>query len=411
MLGMNKDVSIVLVGIGGYGNVYLQDLMEGEPKEGVKIVGAVDPYPASCRYLEQLKELEIPIYDSLEDFYAEHKADLAIISSPIQFHSPQTCLALAHGSHVLCEKPVSATIQEVEDMIKARDKSGKFVAIGYQWSHSPVIHSLKNDINQGEFGKPKTLKTMALWARSDDYFNRASWAGKKRDARGNWILDSVANNATAHYLHNMFYVLGDETDKSAKPIEVTAELYRANPIENFDTAAIRAKTEEGIEILFLATHAVNIHPNPQFCYEFENANVVFGDPSIPESEESIVALFHDGRVKAYGNPNENVTRKMWMAIDAIRQNADIVCGLESSSSQTICINATQESMIDIIDFPSGVVKRDEERKINWVEGLEETFRTCFAQNKLPSEMDVSWAKIGETINTKGYKFFKGDGIK
>ena len=90
-------------------------------------------------------------------------------------------------------------------------------------------------------------------------------------------LDSVASNATAHYLHNMFYVLGDSVEKSAKPVKWLPS-YRANPIENFDTAAIRAKTEEGVEILFLTTHAVNIHPIPQFCYEFENARVVFGDP-------------------------------------------------------------------------------------------------------------------------------------
>ena len=38
------------------------------PKEGVRIVGAVDPYPAGCRYLDQMKQLGIPIYDTLDDF-------------------------------------------------------------------------------------------------------------------------------------------------------------------------------------------------------------------------------------------------------------------------------------------------------------------------------------------------------
>ena len=70
---MTKDISIVLVGIGGYGNTYVKDLLEGGPKEGVRIVGAVDPYPAGCRYLDQMKQLGIPIYDTLDDFYANHR--------------------------------------------------------------------------------------------------------------------------------------------------------------------------------------------------------------------------------------------------------------------------------------------------------------------------------------------------
>ena len=100
---MTKDISIVLVGIGGYGNSYVKDLLEGEPKEGVRIVGAVDPNPAGCRYLDQIKQLEIPIYESLEEFYANQRADLAIISSPSHLHAPQTILAI-NGSNV-CENP------------------------------------------------------------------------------------------------------------------------------------------------------------------------------------------------------------------------------------------------------------------------------------------------------------------
>jgi hypothetical protein len=53
------------------------------------------------------------------------------------------------------------------------------------------------------------------------------------------IFDSPANNATAHFLHNMFYLLGATRETSAAPAVVQAELYRANAIENFDTAAIR----------------------------------------------------------------------------------------------------------------------------------------------------------------------------
>ncbi|HBM81445.1 MAG TPA: gfo/Idh/MocA family oxidoreductase, partial [Clostridiaceae bacterium] len=162
-------------------------------------------------------------------------------------------------------------------------------------------------------GKLLRLKTIVLWPRDENYFRRG-WAGKKRDGRGNWILDSVANNATAHYLHNMLYVLGEEEDRSACPGSVTAELYRANKIENYDTAAIRVYTKNEAEILFIASHAVDEQIAPKFIFEFEKARVEY------ESEDGsgeIKALFNDGTVKNYGSPNEEHIIKLRTVLDCL----------------------------------------------------------------------------------------------
>jgi predicted dehydrogenase len=80
-------------------------LLEEEGKYLHKIAGVVDPYPDNCPQLNEIIKRDIPIFQTLDQFYAVSHADLAIISSPIQFHASQTCLALVHGSNVLCEKP------------------------------------------------------------------------------------------------------------------------------------------------------------------------------------------------------------------------------------------------------------------------------------------------------------------
>src|SRR5690606_17230028 len=105
------------------------------------------------------------------------------------------------------------------------------------------------------------------------YYRRSGWAGKIRDPEGRWILDSPANNAMAHDLHNMFYVLGKKTDESAVPAWVEAELYRAYPIENFDTAAVRCRTADGVDVLFYVSHVPLAEKGPVFSYEFERATV------------------------------------------------------------------------------------------------------------------------------------------
>ena len=271
---MESVVSIVLSGIGGYGNLYVDALLGNMGIKGLTFAGVVDPFPEGCRRLTELKEKGIPIFDTMDSFYKTKHADLSVISSPIHFHKDQSCLALSNGSNVLCEKPVAASVDEAKQMIQAKENSKRFLAIGYQWSYSSAILNLKKDIMVGKFGKPKILKTIVLWPRDKAYYARR-WAGKIRDEEGRLILDSVASNATAHYLHNMFFVLGEEIDKSDVPVQVKAELYRANDIENFDTTALYVKTKNEADIYYYASHAILESNGPIFEYVFGNGTVSY----------------------------------------------------------------------------------------------------------------------------------------
>ena len=148
----NKKVKVVCVGIGGYANVYWKALF-GSAANNFEIVGAVDPYAESAKDFEEIKQRGIPIYADMADFYAEHSADLAIITTPIHLHTRQMLFALEHGSNVLCEKPLSGVSADAEIIERRAAELGKFVMIGYQWSYAPAILALKADVLAGKLGK------------------------------------------------------------------------------------------------------------------------------------------------------------------------------------------------------------------------------------------------------------------
>jgi predicted dehydrogenase len=410
---MGEPVSLVIVGIGGMGAVYLQALLEKKDQGLFRIVGAVDPQPNRCPQYVEMRAMGVPCFVSLQDFYRNRKADLAILSTPIQLHMPQTTFALAKGSHVLCEKPAAGTIQEVRTAIETERASGRWVAVGYQWSFSPAVQALKEDIRSGLFGAPKRFKCLYLWPRDEGYYARNDWAGKKFDAAGAWVLDSPAQNAMAHDLHNMFYVLGKERETSARPVEVEAELYRANAIDNFDTAAARVRTEEGVEILFLVSHASDEDRGPVVRYEFEKGVV-----RCESRTSGLWAELPDGTRKNYGVPDDQPMNKLWRSIaDVGVPEARPLCGLEASASQTLCINGLQDSMPEVRDFPAELVRVAEGpgarrlavqtpgAKRRAVEGLDRALTKCYETWRLPSEMDFAWSAGGAVVDLRDYPGF------
>jgi predicted dehydrogenase len=391
---VKAPVSLVLVGIGGMGAVYVRELLDRRETGSFRIAGAADPEPERCPWLDELRSMGVPVFATLDGFYRNRTAELAVISSPIQFHADQTCLALARGSHVLCEKPVAGTIQEARRMMEAERAAGRWVSVGYQWSFSPAIQALKKDVLDGRFGAAKRLKCLYLWPRDEKYYRRNGWAGKKRDASGGWILDSPAQNAMAHDLHNMFYILGREKHTSAVPAEVEAELYRANAIENYDTAALRARTEDGVEILLYATHVSRQEKGPVFSYEFENGSVLCSSRA-----SGVRAEFAGGPRKDYGVPDAEGMTKLWEAIRNVRTGERPACGLEAAASQTLCVNGMQDSMPEIRDFPETTRHRLEEKESPriWIDGLDEALEGCFAANALPSELGFVWSARGRLV--------------
>lgn len=399
---MTKPVSIALVAVGGYGNFYVSSLLDKTDPDLFSIVGIVDPMAERSPRLAELTSLRIPIYDTLADFYAQHSADLALVSSPIHLHCQHTCAALENGSNVLCEKPLGATIQEAHRMIETRDRVGRFVGIGYQWSFSSAVQRLKRDIIAGRFGKPLRAKTIVLWPRAENYYARNNWAGAKDDGKGNWILDSPVNNATAHYLHNMLYLLGDRVDRSATPARVVAELYRANNITNYDTGVARIVTTDNVEVFYYASHAVKDSHGPEFLLEFERGQVSLGDRG-----GSIVARCHDGTEADYGNPSDAPEIKLHDAISAVRGETRIVCTPEAASAQTLAMNGMQESVPDIAVFRSEWTRAEGEpgKRLTYVDGLGETLLDCYRRHQLPSELQVDWAVAGQPVDLAGYTHF------
>lgn len=356
---------VLLVGGGGYGNIYLEELLRGVDEGRVQLAAVVETAPQGCKYLAELERLGVPVVPEMDNVLTG-KVDLAIVSTPIHFHEEHTCRALAAGVNVLCEKPLAATVEQAMRIRAAEKASDRFVAVGYQWSFAEPVMRLKRDILAGELGAALRFKALICWPRPESYFRRNVWAGQIALPNGAQVMDSPAHNAMAHYLHNMLSLAPGLR-------EVSAEVYRTNRIENYDTVALRAITSSGAEILFYASHAVETEQGPILEYEFSKAVVRLHG----QQGNRLVATFHEGGVRDYGEileyPHRDYFRKVWMSLDATQGGPEVPCTAESAIPQVICVNAIQR--------PSGEIPNLEITK----GAVQAALNDCFERSLLPAE--------------------------
>jgi predicted dehydrogenase len=395
-----KDVTVALVGLGGYGNIYAGMLLEGAEGHNVRVVAGIDPFAERTGNLGKFQQAGIPVFADLGSFFAVNTADLIIISTGIHLHTPMTILALEHGANVLCEKPVCATLEDARRMVEMEKKAGKFVAIGYQWSYAQAIQDLKKDILVGKLGQPQRFKSLVLWPRRVSYYKRNDWAGKIRTPAGEWVLDSPLHNATAHYLHNLFFLLGDALDTSASLSDLQAECYRVNQIENFDAAALRCHMAGGVEVLYYAAHCVPDEHGPWVHLQFEKAVVEFRRGEMA----GFTAVFKDGGVKEYGDPFVDESDKLWQSVDLVRRGGRPACDIRAALPQLQCIQAIHKSS-KITTLAGEWVQKDikeENDLLFYSSSLQESFLQGWSRDCLPAELgEFPWAEPGETANPGG----------
>ncbi len=370
---------VLLVGIGGYASVYVRELTMRGGAGGIEAAGVVDPFAEKSPVYEDAKRLTSVFCHSLEEFYASHAADLAVVGTPIPLHAPQAVYCMEHGSHVLLEKPVAGALEDAGRIIEAKNRTGRQVAIGFQWCSDPAMNLFRRDVQAGVFGEILSMRALVLWPRDIAYYQRTSgWAGRKYDKAGHPIFDSVLSNATAHYLENMLWVANRElTD-----IEVATA--RANPIETFDTIVLRGKLGKA-DLTYAATHAGGraIVQDPMFEYIFEKGKITFGGYRNPDDD--LIFRFSDGTVRSYGESHISnglkPMHKLWNFVDVIRNGGRPDCTLEEGMLHTRVISAVHALQPDSYVFPQDQVRLD--RGMYWVPGLCDRLIRCYEERELP----------------------------
>ena len=96
-------------------------------------------------------------FESLEDLLGSGGVDVVHVCTPNAVHAEQTLLALEHGVHVVCEKPLATTTEESARMIEALEASGKVGAVAYHVRGYPLVEHMRATVEAGELGDLRVI--------------------------------------------------------------------------------------------------------------------------------------------------------------------------------------------------------------------------------------------------------------
>ncbi|MFW5641215.1 MAG: Gfo/Idh/MocA family protein [Roseicyclus sp.] len=173
---------------------------------------------------------------------AQEDVDLIDVCLPPHLHAAIGIAALEAGKHVICEKPLACSLDDVAAMETAAAASGRMLFPVFQYRYGPAFAALDALVAGGRVGQPVVASLETHWNRGTDYYAvpwRGTWAGEA----GGAVLSHAIH---AHDLLCRYF---------GPVAAVQARLAtRVNPIETEDCAAIALTFANGA----IATSSVTL---------------------------------------------------------------------------------------------------------------------------------------------------------
>ena len=170
----------------------------------------------------------------------DDRIDLVTVATPNNTHFEITKAFLEAGFHVLCEKPMTMTVEEGEEIVRVAEASGKVCAVNYCYSAYPMVRQMKAMVASGELGRIRTVVTNfshGHHAAGDDAENpRVRW---RYDPKQAGVSGQMAD-CGIHALHLASFILGDEVRELSADFASTVE---GRVLE--DDAMVNFRTEGG----------------------------------------------------------------------------------------------------------------------------------------------------------------------
>jgi predicted dehydrogenase len=203
-----------------------------------RLIGAFDLDPAKAQAITA--RFGGRVFSSFDQLLSDPEIDALHILTPVEHHVPHAVAALRAGKHVLVEKPVAASHEELQQLKQAASAAGRVCMPAYNYIYAPSIRRAKRLIQSGKLGK-----VASLWILYNIFHSQQTAA----------IYGGVLRAICTHHAYSVLYLLG-------RPHRLTAIASRIQPnssnSETFeDQALVVCQMDDGAIANLWSSFAAN----------------------------------------------------------------------------------------------------------------------------------------------------------
>ena len=252
-------INVAIVGTGGISHAHIKAYLQF--KERCRIVALVDIIPEKARSVKEQYGLDADVYSDHHDIL-DKDIDLVDVCTPPFAHAEITINALRSGKNAVCEKPMAASLEECDAMLRARDESGKKLSIIAQNRFRLPVRNLKAMLDSGMAGKVRHVTVNSLWFRGHSYYD-LWWRGKWETEGGGCTL-----NHAVHHIDMLGWMMGT-------PQRITSVLANTGH-DNAEVEDLSVSVAEYPGALATVTASVVDHGEEQaLVFQCEKAKLAF----------------------------------------------------------------------------------------------------------------------------------------
>ena len=236
---MERKIGFGIIGCGVIADFHANALF-GLSEEAV-LVGVADArLPAAERFA---KEKQVRAFANVEEMLACPEIDVVTICVPSGLHAELAIKAANAGKHIIVEKPMAITKEQLDAMEEACIRNGVMLSSVAQSRFTSGVRKAKQAIEDGYLGKMVCADVYMKFNRTQEYYNTGGWRGTKAMDGGGALM-----NQGIHGVDLLLYLAGDVksvyavSKTLARQIEVEDTLSAVLEFKSGATGVIQATT-------------------------------------------------------------------------------------------------------------------------------------------------------------------------
>lgn len=185
-----------IIGCGRISYKHVEAIIDNDDR--IELVATCDIVEDRARekkdqYLKIFPEKKVKIYTDYQKMLQDLPLDVAIICTESGYHGKIAINCLMHNCHVLIEKPMAMSLDEIDEINKIADEKRLKVGVAHQNRFNPPIQKLKKALDENKFGKLVNITGRVLWNRNQNYYDMAPWRGTK-ELDGGTLMNQCIHN-------------------------------------------------------------------------------------------------------------------------------------------------------------------------------------------------------------------------